>query len=37
MGVKSGAKVIVSGDKVGEEDVFAITEKTWLTGRKNKM
>lgn len=33
---KKIAKVSVCGDELGEEDVFAIVNKTWLTGEKGK-
>lgn len=35
-GVRTGARVSVCDDEVGEEDVSLITEKTRLTGRRKK-
>lgn len=32
MGRKIGAKAVVCGDEVGEENAFAITDEGWLTG-----
>lgn len=31
MGTRTGAEVLVCGDKVGEEDAFAFTDEPWLT------
>lgn len=36
-GVRIGAKVSVFGDEVGEKNVVAITNETWLTGGKEKV
>lgn len=35
MGVKTGAKTLVRNE-VNEEDVFAITDETQLTGRRER-
>lgn len=36
MRVRTDVKIFVCDGKVGEEDLFAITEKTWLPSRRKK-
>lgn len=37
MGARIGAKVYIFGDEVGEQNVFAITKKTSLTGTEREV
>lgn len=37
MGLRIGAEVSVCDSKVGEEEVFVITDRTSLTGRKKEV
>lgn len=37
MSVRNGTKVFICGDEVGEEEMFPITDETWLTAEEGEV